>query len=76
MCISATDLNQPRSSISGGGNPDGSCYKDVKKKAQNLKPRVPSSRRHIGMVMIFVATSSTMRDFPVPDELTMLVCLE
>jgi hypothetical protein len=43
---------------------------------RNAKPFVPFSRKHIGTVMTFVATSWTIRDFPVPDEFMMQVCIE
>jgi hypothetical protein len=62
--------------VSGGGNPEGSCYKHVRnEKVQNVQPLVPHARKHIGTVIIFLAASCTMRDFPVPDEFTMHVCI-
>jgi hypothetical protein len=38
-------------------------------------PRLPSDRRHIGMVIMEVESSSTILDLPVPEELTMQVDL-
>ena len=46
-----------------------------KKKALRLKPLVLSSCRQIGIVIISFAIWSTIWDFPVSDELTMLACL-
>jgi hypothetical protein len=41
----------------------------------NVKPWLPGGRRHIGTVMMLIESSSTIRDFPVPDEFMMLVDL-
>jgi hypothetical protein len=44
-------------------------------KVREVRPCVSAPRRHIGTVMISLANLSSMRDFPVPAELTMHVCL-
>jgi hypothetical protein len=41
-----------------------------------IKPCDPSGRIHIGTVMIDLESSSTRRDFPVPDEFKMLAWYE
>jgi len=41
-----------------------------------MKLCVPHVRKHIGTVIIFLAASCTIRDFPVPEEFTMHVCIE
>jgi hypothetical protein len=69
--------NQSQRIVSIGGNPEGSGYKHIKyEKGQNMKPCVPFVRKHIGTVITFLAASCTMRDFPVPDEFMMHVCIE
>lgn len=52
--------------------------KMVLNKEYNVKPWLPAGRRHIGTIMTPMPTesSSTIRDFPVPDELIILVDLE
>jgi len=52
-----------------------SCKHAIFIKKQNDKPLLLFACRHIGTVMIFFPSSSTMRDFPVPDEFTMVVSL-
>jgi len=59
----------------GEGTLFGPDYEHAKTDEQNGSPELGSERRHIGTVIISVASSSTIRDFPVPDEFTMVACL-
>ena len=67
-------VNQSRSALSAGGNPVvvPNGVKIVNLFVCSDEPVAPSSRKHIDIVTMLAPTSSTMRDFPVPDEFVRL----